>query len=114
MRRGTKNSVKLLIVTSHFDLDQAGGANQAREFAEALAERGWSVEVLTGMSKASNHCSPRRGFWHVERRGRIRLVQLSPTAFPLAAAGMLERPDIILSITPSLGNACLAISLKML
>ena len=111
--------MKLLIVTSRFDLDEAGGASPARELAEALAERGWSVEVLTGMSKGSEDRSLRRGFWHVERRDRIRLVELSSSAIPLAVAGMLQRPDVIVSvrpvsITPSLGNACLTTALKVL
>ena len=132
--------MKLLILTPYYDPEPFGIAVVATGLATYMAEHGWKVPVLSGMPKTPQweifpayrgkllEREVRNGVDIVRtwiycprkpRSGRMKAWRriLSDTSMglaPLAAAGALDRPDVILAISPPLQTAAAAIALKRL
>ena len=132
--------MRILILTPYFAPEPFGIAVMTSGLAESLAAQGWKVTVLAGMPKRPDWgiFEEFAGKWfHREMHGAVDVIRtaiytprerrsgristwrrvLSDSSMglgPLAVAGLVERPDLILSITPPLQTAAAAIVLKKL
>ena len=127
------NSFKMLLIGLNYAPDFIGIPKYTTEFCEELVRRGHVVEVVTGPPYYPAWRVPRqyRGVWRSETSNGVRItrapifVPANPTGFsrllhllsfsfsalPSAlVAAIIRRPDLVMSIAPSLLSAPVALA----